>query len=106
MRTVMSFADDTAFEYLHENGHVYTFRASRRAEPNGDVWISRGRGESKEFNGVCEEVASRVPPTVDVLDEYAAESGFGTGDNWRDAIDEVNDGLPASGFIYRVERDE
>ena len=105
MRTVMSFAADTAFEYLRENGHVYTFRASRRAESDGDIWVSRGRGESKEFDGVCEEVASRVPPTVDVLDEYAADSGFGTAGNWREAIDEVNSGLPAEGFIYRVERD-
>ena len=106
MRTVMSFAAGTAFEYLRENGHVYTFRTSRRAEPDGDVWISRGRGEPKEFDGVCEEVASRVPPTVDVLGEYAADSGFGTSDNWREAIDKVNGGLPAEGFIYRVECDE
>lgn len=105
MRTVMTFTTDTAFNYLRENSHVYTFRASRRAEPNGEVWISRGRGEPKKFDGVCEEVESRVPPTTDVLDEYAADSGFKTGDNWKEAIHEVNDGLPAGGFIYRVECD-
>lgn len=106
MSIVISFSEDTAFEYLRENGHVYTFRSSRRAEPNGDVWVDRGRGENREFYGTCEEVESRVPPTADVLDEYAAESGFGSAENWREAICELNDGLPAGGFIYRVKRDE
>lgn len=102
----MSFVDDSAFGHLRDHGYVYTFRASRRAEPNGEVWVSRGRGEPKEFDGTCEEVESRVPPTADVLDEYAGESGFGTAGNWRDTIEELNDGLPAGGFIYRVDRDE
>jgi hypothetical protein len=106
MSIVITFSNDIAFEYLRDEGRVYTFRKSRRAEPNGDVWVSRGRGEDREFYGTCEEVESSVPPTTDVLDEYAAESGFGTGSNWREAINEVNDGLPAAGFIYRVERDE
>lgn len=109
MSIVMPFADDTAFEYLRENGYVYTFRKNQRAEPNGDVWINRGRGTEgvlKDHNWTCEEVESRVPPTADVLDEYASESGFGTAENWREAIAELNNGLPAGGFIYRVERDE
>ena len=106
MSVVISFSADTAFDYLRENGYVYTFRASRRAEPDGEVWVSRGRGEPKEFDGTCEEVESSVPPTADVLDEYAGESGFGTASDWRDAIDELNDGLPAGGFIYQVDRDE
>ena len=100
--TVISFADDSAFGHLRDNGHVYTFRASRRAEPDGEVWVSRGRGEPKEFDGTCEEVETRVPLTEDVLDEYADESGFGTSSNWRDAIRELTDGLPAGGFIYWV----
>jgi hypothetical protein len=109
MSIVFPFANDTAFAHLRDEGHVYTFRKNRRAEPNGDVWINRGRGTEgvlKDHDWTCEEVESRVPPTADVLDEYAAESGFGTAENWRSAINEVNDGLPAGGFIYRVERDE
>lgn len=107
MSIVFPFADDTAFAHLRENGYVYTFRKNQRAEPNGDVWINRGRGTDrvlKEHEWTCEEVESRVPPTVDVLSEYADESGFGTADDWRDAIADLNDGLPARGFIYQVGR--
>lgn len=108
MSIVISFAADPAFSYLRENGHVYTFRANQRAEPNGEVWINRGRGTEKvlkDYDWICEEIESRVPPTAGVLDEYASESGFETASSWRDAIDELNDGLPADGFIYRVERE-
>ena len=109
MSIVFPFANDTAFGYLRENGYVYTFRPDQRKEPNGDVWLNRGRGTDgvlKDHQWTCKEVETAVPPTRDVLDEYADESGFGTASEWRDAITGINNGLPARGFIYRVERDE
>lgn len=109
MSVVFPFADDTAFGHLRDHGFVYSFRANQRADPNGDCWINRGRGTKgvlKESDWQCKEVETGVPPTTDILDEYAGESGFGTADAWRDAIRELNGGLPESGFIYRVERAE
>lgn len=106
MTTVMPFADDTAFGHLDNEGYVFTYRKNRRSEPNGDVWVNRGRGTSGVFYGECREVEREVPPAKDVLNPYASESGFGTSDEWRAAIHELNGELPETGFIYRVDKGE
>ena len=99
---VISFEQEETWRQLLGEFEVVTFRAERRDEPNGTTWCTRGPGEPEEFEVRVEEV-DEVAPSAESLDEFVAQSGFGTTDAWLGAIDDRYDGRPATGWLYRVE---
>jgi hypothetical protein len=102
---VITFSEDQAFAHLRDEGYVYTFRTSRRANPNVRTWAARGRGKPKEFDVVIREVREAAPGGA-ALGQYAPASGFVTTLGWKQAIRRQSDGagLPDSGWYYLVVR--
>lgn len=95
------FGNQTAREQLLDNGEVYTFRTSDRT--TGDTWARATRTGEKLVDVSVEQVASIDEPSPDTLrDEWAFRSGFGTPEQWWDAIEEVH-GPPETGYVYHVE---
>lgn len=104
---VISFTDDTAFEYLDEYGYVVTFRESRRKRPNCETWCNRGRGLPKEFDVRVSEICRADPGGVDTdLSTFATASGFGDAVSWRAAIRQLNDGDTGEGWLYLVTKED
>lgn len=98
---VIGFANDTAFSQLDEHGFVATFRESRRARPNCETWCNRGRGKEKEFDVRVIELGETTP-NGDKITQYRPLSGFQSEDDWRNAMADLNDELPESGWLYLV----
>lgn len=98
---VISFSHDVPWRELVEEGEVITFRKSRRARPNCTTWCNRGRGQTKEFDVVIEEIGE-VEPSSKNLEPYADKSGFESVSAWRQAIIDLNGGIPDTGYLYRV----
>ncbi|EMA72623.1 hypothetical protein [Halorubrum distributum] len=95
------FGNPTARKQLLDNGEVYTFRTSDRT--TGDTWARASRTGEKLVDVTVEQVASIDDPSPDSLrDEWAFRSGFGTPEQWWDAIKDVH-GPPETGYVYHVE---
>ena len=95
------FGNPTARKQLLDNGEVYTFRTSDRT--TGDTWARASRTGEKLVNVTVEQVASIDDPSPDSLrEEWAFRSGFGTPEQWWDAIKDVH-GPPETGYVYHVE---
>jgi len=93
------FADETARGQLTEHGRVYTFRKSKRT--TGDTWWRTSRTGPKEGDCHVEEV-DKIDPSSDALEVFADESGFGSVEEWREAIKSLNGELPEYGYLYRA----
>ena len=98
---VISFSHDVPWRELVEQREVITFRKSRRARPNCTTWCNRGRGKTKEFDVVIEEIGE-VDPSSNNLKPYVGKSGFGSVSAWRKAIVDLNGTVPDRGYLYRV----
>ena len=97
----ITFGNLTARKQLLHNGRVYTFRACDRT--TGDTWARASRTGEKLVDITVEQVASIDDPSPDSLrDEWALQSGFGTPEQWWDAIKDVH-GPPETGYVYHVE---
>lgn len=95
------FGNPTARKQLLDNGEVYTFRTSDRT--TGDTWARASRTGEKLVDVTVEQVASIDDPSPDSLrEEWAIRSGFGTPEQWWDAIKDVH-GPPETGYVYHVE---
>lgn len=85
---------------LLDEGEVFTFRTSDRT--TGETWARASRTGEKIMDVTVEHVCAIPAPTAsDLNDEWAWKSGFGTRQDWWDAIEEVH-GKPQSGHVYRV----
>lgn len=98
---VISFSNDIAWRQLVDHGEVVTFRKSRRKNPNGKTWCNRGRGQTKEFDVVIEEIG-QAKPIHSHLEEYVSLSGFDDCYDWIRAIESLNGSKPEFGWLYRV----
>jgi hypothetical protein len=103
---VISFSDDTAFGFLADEGFVVTARASRRANPNSPTWANRGRGQEKVADVNVFELGDPVDPLDRGIDRLAPFSGFDSGDAWRQAMRDLNDGFPDQVWLYFVSIDQ
>jgi len=99
---VISFSDDTAFGFLADQGFVVTARASRRSNPNAPTWANRGRGQEKVADVSVFELGESVDPLDSAIDRLAPFSGFPSGSHWREAMGDLNDGLPDQVWLYFV----
>ena len=93
------FSDPRTRGQLQHEGEVVTFRADRRT--TGSTWWSETRLGEKEGDVLVEEITT-APPTPDALGPYRDRSGFETVADWIDTIERLNDGLPETGYLYRV----
>ena len=94
------FADETARQQLVEEGEVITFRKSQRT--TGDTWWRTSRTGPKEGDVTVSEIGE-VSPRIGNLEEYRDLSGFPTEEHWVIAIEDLNGGLPDTGYLYRAE---
>lgn len=99
---VITFSDDTAFGFLADEGFVVTARASQRANPTGDNWAARERGGQKVADVYIHPLGDAIDPLDKVIDRLAPFSGFESGDDWRRAMRDLNDGLPDDVHLYFV----
>lgn len=93
------FSDSRTRQQLQRDGEVVTFRADQRT--TGSTWWSETRLGEKEGDVFVEEITA-APPTPDALEPYRDRSGFETVTDWIDTIERLNNGLPESGYLYRV----
>lgn len=95
------FSNKTARQQLVDEGEVITFRSSRRT--TGSTWWRKSRTGPKQGDCHVEFVAGAISPTDDEeLEPYFELSGFESIEAWRDAMGGLNDGIPATGFLYRA----
>lgn len=104
---VISFSKDPAFQQLHNNGAVVTLREGERAStPTGGVqetWCNRGRTLPKDFDVRVRHLGQfRVSPRT--LGGYAAMSGFGSVQDWLQAIYDTAGPTVNYGHLYLVTR--
>lgn len=107
MRTPMGFQSDEAFEFLEENGFVYSFRTKKR-EYEGDVWVRRQRGGKKEFDANV-TLIKEVDAYLDVeLEPFADCSGLEDVFSWIATIVQMHGEIDGqiTGYIFKVERGE
>ncbi len=96
------FGDKTARQQLLQNNEVVTFRKQSRT--TGDTWWRESRLGPKQGDVVVEEIGEIDPHDHSTLEEFRSLSGFNTVSAWQAAIKELNGSLPASGYLYRVQR--
>jgi hypothetical protein len=90
-------------EQLQDVGDVITFRKSDRT--TGETWWRKSRTGEKEGDCRVSCVVEDVDPQdTQLLEKYQPLSGFTSVEKWRDAIKELNGGLPDNGYLYRVTR--
>ena len=94
------FSHEIPRRQLVEEGTVITFRTSTRT--TGETWWRKSRTGEKQGDVRVEEVEGPVTPTMDVLTDYADESGFESAVEWREAIVDLNGELPHHGWLYRA----
>lgn len=96
------FGDKTARKQLLEYDEVVTFR--KRSRTTGDTWWRESRLGPKQGDVVVEEIGKINPRERETLEKFQDLSGFENVAAWQAAIKELNGSLPASGYLYRVQR--
>ena len=96
----MFFKSDKAFSYLMRNGFVYTFRTKRR-RLNERVAVRRSKKEKKVATGRIVEIV-KINDILE-LKKYVECSGFASFEEWVEEIKKLNGGVPAVGWLHKVE---
>ena len=76
---VMTFSVERVFNYLRDNGVVYTVRVKRKK--TGKDWCNTKRGRSKAFDIKVKHVRKLAESEAELkkqLEPYVGESGFGS----------------------------
>lgn len=95
------FGHETARSQLIDEGEVVTFRESQRT--TGSTWWRESRTGPKKGDVQVDEIGKvDLREDRDVLAEYADKSGFGTTEDWIEAIRNLNGSPTYSGYLYRV----
>jgi len=104
---VISFSNDTAFDFLNSNGHVVSFRTDERKKTPRttaqETWCNRGRHEPKEFNVTVRHLAE-MPAEVDLFGEFYTMSGFASPGEWKEVVVEMHGETQPTGHFYLVTR--
>lgn len=99
MSKPMIFKKDEAFNFLDENGFVFTFRKGRPDSIVENVWVRRSRTGKKEFDATKITVTYGANP---FLGKYAKWSGFGGRVEWANAVFNLHGAGLIEGTIYLV----
>lgn len=94
------FANHTARNQLVDEGEVVTFRSNPRT--TGDTWWRESRLGPKEGDVRVTKIAEVDPMNTETIAEYCELSGFGSVEDWQNAIQSINGTTPNSGYLYRV----
>jgi len=99
MSKPMIFQNDKAFNFLKENGFVFTFRKGQSSKIVERVWVRRSRTGEKCFDAI--KVYEEYEPR---LTKYVEWSGFEDTIEWTNAIQELYGKGYIGGTVYLVFR--
>ena len=96
------FSVPAARTQLLDHGEVFTYRSKDRTV--GDTHARWGRTMPKGADVRIEKVCPINPQEKDALRPYSALSGFGSTEDWQEAIAALydRDEPPTHGYLYRV----
>ena len=85
---------------LRLEGMVITFRESKRT--TGETWWRESRTGPKEGDVIVRHLRECDPHDNSLLRKAVQFSGFPSVENWREAMVELNGGMPDRGHLYEV----
>lgn len=94
------FSHPTPRKQLITQGMVVTFRKSERT--TGETWWRKKRTGPKEGDVIVRHLRECDPRDSGVLGRCVQFSGFASVEDWREAIYDINDGLPERGHLYEA----
>lgn len=94
------FAHPTARSQLLHEGEVVTFRSTERT--TGETWWRKSRTGEKMGDVIVKQVETGGDVEYTNLLAHADQSGFGSAEQWLDAIEEVHGTRELDGHLYRA----
>lgn len=99
------FSNEKARRYLEDTGQVVTFRTRDRT--TGETHIRYERTGRKQYDcHIMKMVDGAGEYLEEKLEEYYAQAGFSSPEEWKDAIREMHGEVPDSGYLYQVSLSE